>query len=387
MQTKDSLQTYTIMEKSEAEACLDLAVSLVRENLKTFTRCFPDSNSRNQFYPQSSNREWTTGFWTGEIWLAYERTGEEVFKEAGTIQAESFLERIKERVDVDNHDMGFLYTPSCVAAYRLTGNETARKAALMAADNLMGRFQEKGQFFQAWGELGAKDNYRLIIDCLLNMPLLFWASETTGDQTYRKKAEAHIRTAMDCVIRPDHSTYHTYFFDPETGAPVKGVTHQGNRDGSAWSRGQAWGIYGIPLNYRYTRDSSALPLFEGMTNYFLNRLPQDDVCYWDLIFTDGDCQSRDSSAAAVAVCGIHEMLKYLPEVHPEKETYQHAMHSILKALMTGYTNPDIREGAPVLLHGVYSWHSGKGVDEGNIWGDYYYMEALMRFYKDWNLYW
>lgn len=86
MQTKDSLQTYTIMEKSEAEACLDLAVSLVRENLKTFTRCFPDSNSRNQFYPQSSNREWTTGFWTGEIWLAYERTGEEVFKEAGTIQ-------------------------------------------------------------------------------------------------------------------------------------------------------------------------------------------------------------------------------------------------------------------------------------------------------------
>ena len=130
MQTKDSLQTYTIMEKSEAEACLDLAVSLVRENLKTFTRCFPDSNSRNQFYPQSSNREWTTGFWTGEIWLAYERTGEEVFKEAGTIQAESFLERIKERVDVDNHDMGFLYTPSCVAAYRLTGNETDEDVAL-----------------------------------------------------------------------------------------------------------------------------------------------------------------------------------------------------------------------------------------------------------------
>ena len=220
MQTKDSLKTYKIMEKGEAGACLDLAVDLVRENLKTFTHCFPDSNSRNNFYPQSDNREWTTGFWTGEIWLAYERTGEAVFREAGTIQAESFLKRIRERVDVDNHDMGFLYTPSCVAAYRLTGNETAREAALLAADNLMGRFQEKGQFFQAWGQLGARDNYRLIIDCLLNMPLLFWASETTGDKRYREKAEAHIRTAMNCVIRPDHSTYHTYFFDPETGAPV-----------------------------------------------------------------------------------------------------------------------------------------------------------------------
>ena len=108
--------------------------------------------------------------------------------------------------------------------------ENAKKAALMAADNLMERFQEKGRFFQAWGELGAKDNYRLIIDCLLNMPLLFWASEVTGDPKYREKATAHILTAMNCVIRPDHSTYHTYFFDPETGEPVKGVTHQGNRD-------------------------------------------------------------------------------------------------------------------------------------------------------------
>ena len=91
MQTKDSLQTYTIMEKSEAEACLDLAVSLVRENLKTFIRCFPDSNSRNQFYPQSSNREWTTGFWTGEIWLAYEYAGDQALKRAGEVQMESFL--------------------------------------------------------------------------------------------------------------------------------------------------------------------------------------------------------------------------------------------------------------------------------------------------------
>ncbi|MGV2687306.1 glucuronyl hydrolase, partial [Clostridium perfringens] len=112
-------------------------------------------------------------------------------------------------------------------------------------------------------------------------------------------------------------------------------------------------------------------LYKGMTNYFLNRLPKDNVCYWDLIFGDGDNHSKDSSAAAIAVCGMHEMGKYLPEVDSDKEVYKYAMHNILRSLIESYTNSDVQEGKPVLLHGVYSWHSGKGVDEGNIWGDYY----------------
>ena len=391
MQTKDSLKTYQIMEKGEAEACLDLAVDLVRENLKTFTHCFPDSNSRNNFYPKSDNREWTTGFWTGEIWLAYERTGEAAFREAGTIQAESFLKRIRERVDVDNHDMGFLYTPSCVAAYRLTGNETAREAALLAADNLMGRFQEKGQFFQAWGQLGARDNYRLIIDCLLNMPLLFWASETTGDKRYREKAEAHIRTAMNCVIRPDHSTYHTYFFDPETGAPVKGVTHQGNRDGSAWSRGQAWGIYGSALSYRIEKNAAYMDVFRKVTDYFLAHLPSDLIPYWDFDFDDGSGEPRDSSSAAIAACGMLEMAKFMEA--EEAAYYRDMAGRLVKALSArcAVRQPDESNG--LLLHGTYARASAgnpcadRGVDECNTWGDYFYMEALTRLVTDWEPYW
>ena len=391
MQTKDSLKTYQIMEKGEAEACLDLAVDLVRENLKTFTHCFPDSNSRNNFYPKSDNREWTTGFWTGEIWLAYERTGEAAFREAGTIQAESFLKRIRERVDVDNHDMGFLYTPSCVAAYRLTGNETAREAALLAADNLMGRFQEKGQFFQAWGQLGARDNYRLIIDCLLNMPLLFWASETTGDKRYREKAEAHIRTAMNCVIRPDHSTYHTYFFDPETGAPVKGVTHQGNRDGSAWSRGQAWGIYGSALSYRIEKNAAYMDVFRKVTDYFLAHLPSDLIPYWDFDFNDGSGEPRDSSSAAIAACGMLEMAKFMEA--EEAAYYRDMAGRLVKALSArcAVRRPDESNG--LLLHGTYARASAgnpcadRGVDECNTWGDYFYMEALTRLVTDWEPYW
>jgi unsaturated chondroitin disaccharide hydrolase len=274
-----------------------------------------------------------------------------------------------------------------VAGYKLTGSAEGRRAGLLAADKLMERFQEKGGFIQAWGELGARDNYRLIIDCLLNIPLLHWAFLETGKPVYRNAAMRHYEAACNNVIRDDASAYHTFYFDPETGEPLKGVTRQGYSDDSAWARGQAWGIYGIPLNYRYVKDDSAFNLFKGMTNYFLNRLPEDEVCYWDLIFTDGSEQPRDSSAAAIGVCGIHEMLKYLPEVEPDKDTYRHAMHCILRSLIERYTAPEIKPGNPVLLHGVYSWHSGKGVDEGNIWGDYYYMEALMRFYKDWNLYW
>ena len=143
--------------------------------------------------------------------------------------------------------MGFLYSLSCVAAYKLTGSETAKKAALLAADHLAERYRETGKFLQAWGNVGEAKEYRLIIDCLLNLPILYWATEVTGDKSYAEKAENHIRTAMKCVVRPDNSTYHTHFIDMVTGEPTHGVTHQGNRNNSAWARGQAWGVYGIAL--------------------------------------------------------------------------------------------------------------------------------------------
>lgn len=384
---KDFYCREPFLTKEEARAAMDRAVQQVRCNMDYFGTRFPSSATKDQTYGIIDNIEWTDGFWTGMLWLCYEYTGDDAFKELAEKNVASFLNRVEQRIELDHHDLGFLYSLSCVAGYKLTGSETAKRAGLLAADKLMERFQEKGGFIQAWGELGARDNYRLIIDCLLNIPLLYWASETTGESFYREAAVRHYETACNHVIRDDASAYHTFYFDPETGAPLKGVTRQGYSDDSAWARGQAWGIYGIPLNYRYTKDESAFQLFEGMTNYFLNRLPEDDVCYWDLIFTDGSGQPRDSSAAAAAVCGIHEMLKYLPETDADKDTYRHGMHRILRSLIEGYVNPELKAGSPILLHGVYSWHSGKGVDEGNIWGDYYYMEALMRFMKDWELYW
>lgn len=391
MQSRETLEKYSVMTRLEAERWLEAAVGRVRANLKEFTDRFPDSNSRDQVYPQSQNVEWTTGFWTGEIWLAYERTGESCFREAGLRQVQSFLQRIEQKIDVDHHDMGFLYTPSCVSAYQLTGDENAKKAALMAADQLMGRFQEKGQFFQAWGALGKTDNYRLIIDCLLNMPLLFWASAVSGNPAYREKAEAHIRTAMKCVIRPDHSTYHTYFFDPESGAPLKGVTHQGHRNDSAWSRGQAWGIYGSALSYRFLKDDYYLDVFRKLSAFFLTHLPQDLVPYWDFDFDDGSTEPRDSSAAAIAACGMLEMARHLEG--EEKDYYEKMAGRLLKALCHHCAVQEKDRSNGLLLHGTYARASAenpcsdRGVDECNTWGDYYYMEALTRMTSDWKAYW
>ena len=300
---------------------------------------------------------------------------------------ESFLDRIEKNIEVEHHDLGFLYSISCVSAYKLTGSEKGKRAALLAANKLISRYQEKGEFIQAWGELGAKDNYRLIVDCLLNIPLLYWATEVTQDEKYREIAKKHYISTVNNAIRDDASAFHTFYFDPETGLPSHGKTRQGYSDDSSWARGQAWLIYGIALNNSYVENVENIELFESITNYFLNRLPKDFVSYWDLIFGDGSGQSKDSSATAIAVCGINLMDKYLPETNRYKLIYKYASHSMLESLIDNYTD-DLTDGIQALINeGVYSWHSGKGVNEGNIWGDYYYLEALVRFKKNWKMYW
>ena len=384
---RDEFLKTKLLTKSEVKNAIDLVIKQIDANMEYFKEKFPSSATKNNQYGIIENIEWTDGFWTGLLWLAYEYTGDEKYRELADKNVASFKNRVEKDIELDHHDLGFLYSLATVSGYKLTGSEDAREASIKAANKLISRYQEKGEFIQAWGELGSKDHYRFIIDCLLNIPLLYWASDETGDAKYRNIANKHFVTSCNNVIRDDASAFHTFYMDNETGKPLRGVTRQGYSDDSAWARGQAWGVYGIPLNYRYTRNESCFNLYEGMTNYFLNRLPKDNVCYWDLIFNDGDDHSKDSSAAAIAVCGMHEMNKYLPEVDENKEVYKYAMHNILRSLMENYMNPEIEPGKPVLLHGVYSWHSGKGVDEGNIWGDYFFLEALIRFYKDWNLYW
>lgn len=153
-QTLDTIRNYPGMEEGMITTALDGAVAVIRENLPVFTEKFQSSNSFGGFYEPTENVEWTTGFWTGSIWLAYEHTGDEAFKQAADIQVESFLERIEKKIDVNHHDMGFLYSLSCVAAYKLTGNEHAKKAALLAADHLAERYREKRKLPSGLGKSG-----------------------------------------------------------------------------------------------------------------------------------------------------------------------------------------------------------------------------------------
>ncbi len=390
-QTFNTIKTYPGASDEEIRKAMEGAVSVVRSNLPVFTDKFESSNSFDGFYEPTDNVEWTTGFWTGVIWLAYEFTGDEAFKKAASTQVESFLERIEKKIDVNHHDMGFLFSLSCVAAYKLTGNEHAKKAAILAADHLAERFREKGQFLQAWGDPGEPKEYRLIIDCLLNLPILYWASEVTGDPSYADKAKRHIQTAMKCLVRPDNSTYHTHFFDVNTGEPTYGVTHQGNRNGSAWARGQAWGVYGTILSYQYTQDPEYLELFRHISDYYLRHLPKDLVPFWDFDFTDGSSEPRDSSSAAIVICGFLEAAKVLDK--EEAEYYTKLAYQMMKSLIDNYEVKDWDSTNGILLHSTYNRHTptntcrNKGVDECCSWGDYYYMEALTRMVTDWNRYW
>jgi len=376
---------------TEVKTALDMAVEQVRRNLPEFTYVSQNHSSVGNVYPAVENNQWTAGFWPGEIWLAFEHTGDRIFQYAAQIQIQSFLHRIENRIETDHHDMGFLYSPSCIAAWKLVGDEDGRKAALLAADQLIERFQPIGRFIQAWGRKGVAEEYRYIIDCLLNLPLLYWASRETNDPKYRDIALMHARTTLANSIRPDDSTYHTFYLDPVTGAPVRGVTKQGYSDESAWARGQAWAIAGMALSYRYERIEEYRQTFDRLLAFYLKRLPVDMVPYWDLIFSDEDGEPRDSSSASIVACGLLEMADL---VEPETASrYRELARRVMKSLVDRYAVKDPAVSTGLVLHGTYSKKSphntcrGEGVDECVSWGDYYYMEALTRLSRNWSSYW
>jgi hypothetical protein len=374
-------------ERARVDQAIADALDAVERNLAHFGQEFPAPSSTGGVYPAMDNTEWTNGFWTGMLWLSYELSGERRFRTAAEGHVASFDLRQRARIATNHHDLGFLYSLSCVAGYRLTGSEQALTAGLGAAQLLLERYYPNAGIIQAWGDLNdPAQRGRMIIDCNLNLPLLYWASETSGDTRYRDAANRHIEQAARHIVRPDGSTYHTFFFDPDNGQPREGKTHQGYSDDSCWARGQAWGIAGFPLVARYNGDSRLLELSKVLANYFLNRLPADGICYWDLIFTDGP-EERDSSAAAVAACGLLELASRLPLLDPLRAEYERAAAGMVMTLSEHYFNDDGVPGAGLLRHAVYHKPNRIGVDESCIWGDYFYLEALLRLSRIWEPYW
>lgn len=366
---------------------INAALALLDRMLPQFGDYFPAPSSESGTYAPIDNVEWTNGFWTGMLWLAWQMTGEARYRSVADKNVRSFATRIERLANVDHHDLGFLYTLSSCAGYQLTGDTLARSSGLEAARLLLKRFDPVAQVIQAWGDMkDPRQRGRMIIDCNLNVPLLYWAARETGNKDFAAAADQHLAQAARLLVRPDASTFHTYYVDTKTGKPRHGSTHQGFSDDSSWARGQAWGIYGFALAWRHTGDPLYLDLAVKLANHFLNRLPTDGICCWDLIFTDDDKTPRDSSAAAIAACGLLELAQALPLSSTLRPTYEAWAMAIVETLGDHYLAPAEGSNA-ILLHGVYHMPNKAGVDEACIWGDYFYLEALMRLRHPWQPYW
>ena len=362
---------------------LNKMIEKLEKNMQRYGTQFPSACATDGKYRIKPNDDWTNGFWTGMLCIAYEVTKNKKFLDLVVQNIESFQERLDQHFVLDHHDIGFLYSLSVGAAYKITGKESYKQTLLQAANLLTARYHANGNFIQAWGKYGEGKEYRLIIDSFLNLPLLFTATKLSGDDRYDKIATSHYQTLLKTVFRDNASTYHTYYFDTETGAPDHGATHQGNSDQSTWARGQAWAILGIPLNEDELHSIEFPKIYKEVTDLFINHLPEDLIPYWDFDFTDENPSAKDSSSAAIVACGLLEVEKF--DVYADA---QKIAKGLIYQLGEKYANLNQPENEGLLLHGVYAFSEGKGIDEPNLWGDYFYLEALMRLTKsDWKKYW
>jgi unsaturated chondroitin disaccharide hydrolase len=369
------------------KAALEDAVWKTKKNIERFGGLFPHVSNEG-IYELNNNTDWTEGFWSGMLWLCYEYTKDDAFRSAalGTIQ--SFRNRIDNNIQMDHHDIGFLYSLSSKAQWMIEQDEQAKQMTIEAADLLMKRWRAEGQYIQAWGPKGDSENGgRIIIDCLMNLPLLYWAYEKTGKEEYKKAAVLHADKSRRFLIRGDDSSYHTFYFNPENGEAVRGGTAQGYMDGSTWTRGQAWAIYGFALSYRYTGNPLYLETAKRTAAYFLKHLPEDQVAYWDFNVPVQQDTKRDSSASAIAACGLLEIIGHMEPNDPQCTYFQDAVHRSMRSLIDHYSTIGQADAQGLLMHGSYSVRSGASPDDFMIWGDYYYMEALMRLQNGHKGYW
>lgn len=369
------------------KTAIDDAIAKTLKNIERFEGKFPHVSS-NGTYELNENNDWTNGFWSGMLWLCYEYTQDERFRNAADQTVTSFHQRLKDHVVLDHHDIGFLYSLSSKAQWIVEKDEAARQLTLQAADLLMNRWCEPGGYIQAWGQKGdAKEGGRIIIDCLLNLPLLYWASEQTGNPSYMEAARIQAEKSRRYLVRGDDSSYHTFFFHPETGEPIGGATHQGYTNGSTWTRGQAWGVYGFALSYRYTKDKKFLEASKRLARYFLEHLPDDHVAYWDFNAPIERDTYRDSSASAIVAAGLLELLSLMEQQDPERLYFQEHLEKSMTSLVQKYATIGEKDAEGLLKHGSYYVHGGLSPDDYMIWGDYYYLEALMRLEKGIGGYW
>lgn len=317
---------------------------------------------------------WTNGFWAGLLWQMYHAGKNPLFREMAE-QSETVMDQILEDFVGLHHDVGFQFLLSSAANYRLTGNERAKVRALHAATLLAGRFNPNGNFIRAWNK---KDQNNMtgwiIIDCLMNLPLLYFASEELDDPRFAEIANRHADTAMRVLQRPDGSCNHIAVLDPVTGEVQEKPAGQGYGKGSSWSRGQAWAIYGFALAFAHTGNEDYLNAAKRTAHYFIAnvtltgnaslcdfRAPENPA-YWDM------------SAAACAACGLLQLAELVPEL--EKGLYYRHAERILEALTEFCDFDPDTDG--ILQKCTVAYGRAEDTHASIIYGDYFYTEAVLR---------
>jgi unsaturated chondroitin disaccharide hydrolase len=322
--------------------------------------------------------EWVVGFWPGILWYHHEHTG--IAIDAKTAGYYTDLLYPLTKLPAYDHDLGFQLFCSYGNAYRLTGNESYKQIILNAADTLATLFNPKVGTLLSWPREVQRRGWphNTIIDNMINLEMLFWASKNGGTPGLRDMAVKHAETTMQNHFRKDGGCYHVAVYDTIDGHFIQGVTHQGYADSSLWARGQAWAIYGYTMVYRETKDKKFLHFAEKITDLYLSRLPKNEfVPYWDFDAPDIPNEPKDASAAAIVASALLE-LSQLEDKEEKASEYKRAATNMLVELSSDkYQSRGLKPS--FLLHSTGHYPNGSEINASIIYADYYYIEALVRY--------
>lgn len=323
---------------------------------------------------------WTNGFWAGMLWQMYQSSGREIYKETAK-KSELVMEQDLAGFVGLHHDVGFQFLHTAVADYRLTGDEKAKVMGLHAANLLAGRFNPAGGFIRAWndgngpkGEKGNKPGW-MIVDCLMNIPLLYWAGEETDDPRYAYIADHHAHTALKVLLRGDGSCNHIAVLDPSTGELLNLPGGQGYGEGSSWSRGQAWAVYGFALAFMHTGKREYLEAAKQAAHYFMANVSLTGYVSLVDFRAPEEPVYRDTTATACAACGLLQIAEMVPEY--EKPLYYDSGVKMLTALEERHCDWNT-ETDGILQNGTASYWADKDRHVPIIYGDYFFVEGILR---------
>jgi rhamnogalacturonyl hydrolase YesR len=320
-----------------------------------------------------ASSDWTSGFYPGCLWKIYELTNDASMRES----AERWtLGLSDQQFNTRTHDVGFIMFTSFGNAFRFVPSENYRKILLQSARSLSTRFNARVGCIRSWDR--RKWPFPVIIDNMMNLELLFWAARNGGGESYYAIAKSHALKTMENHVRQDGSTFHVVSYDSASGSVLAKETHQGYSDESVWARGQAWAIYGFTVAYRETKDKRFLETAEKAADYFISRLPVDQVPYWDFMAPGIPNAPKDVSAAAIAASGLLELKTFVTE-QDRKKSYLVAAENILETLCRP---PYLSEGTSsdgILNHAVGNFPANTEIDVSLIYADYYFLEALGRY--------